>query len=67
MFTIYSYDLTLNNSDITTAVVAMNMSPSRIRTCRMTSISKAFCKVSNTNDRYFRNVGFAKIQQNTNT
>ena len=43
----------LRNSAEMTADVAMNMSPSRVRTKRMTKMSIAFCSVSKTRLTYF--------------
>ena len=45
---------TLKISDITTADVARNIFPARVRTYRMTRISNAFCTVRVTRLAYFK-------------
>lgn len=57
----------LISSDHTTAEVAKNMSPFRVRTYLIIRISRAFCSVSKTKLTYLRNSGVFKTKTDLKT
>ena len=59
--------ISLRNSLAMTAVVAMNMSPCRVRTYRITRMSRAFCKVKVTRLTYLSIPGMPEKKKKKKT